>query len=716
MKSPQKTDPNQVKSCVSELSMLLRQLREIENSALKIENSLKQCISNARRKDLRARLCKIDIEELSRDKLNVRLSALREAGVDNLWQLYDMPVSELTAIEGFGEQSAERVKKVVNELAAETEKTIRIRINVSDTSIETGALIQSLHLWANAQPLCDKSGKLLSRHESRIRAAMNDVRTMQNSLTWLLTFGKKKAQAQESAAYLDDQLNGRFGADASEIILHFRALKSMTAEQRLQEFEKNAAFYLAALEAYLPAVEEPSRHGLPAELVDAVEEVQLDTSLLKATLRSYQTFGCKYILHQQRALLGDEMGLGKTVQAIAAMAVQAVSGKTRFMVVCPASVLINWCREIPQHSHLPAVKVHGNDRSASFAQWLQTGGVAVTTYETILRLPWPDDFRCDMLVVDEAHYVKNPRAKRTQAMQKLTDASESVLFMTGTPLENKVDEMCALVKMLDFGISEDLKKHTSIAAAQKFRDALAPVYLRRVREDVLTELPDLIENIEWCELGAEEKKVYAQTVRSGNFAAMRRVSWNAEDVAHSCKAQRMMEICESAMESRRKVIIFSFFLNTLERVQSLLGERCIGVITGSVAPVERQQILDKFKEAPDGAALVCQIQAGGTGLNIQTASVVIFCEPQIKPSLETQAISRAYRMGQVRDVLVHRLLCENTVDDRITDMLREKQLQFDSFADESVIGEEQLRRSEQSAIEGIIAAEQQRLQDEEKAS
>ena len=120
----------------------------------------------------------------------------------------------------------------------------------------------------------------------------------------------------------------------------------------------------------------------------------------------------------------------------------------------------------------------------------------------------------------------------------------------------------------------------------------------------------------------------------------------------------------------------------------------------------RQEILDDFGNAGDGAVLVCQIQTGGTGLNIQAASMIILCEPQIKPSLEHQAIARAYRMGQVRNVLVHRLLCERTIDERILDLLGAKQMVFDEFADESVSGQQSLASTQ---MESMMDAEQQRL-------
>ena len=163
----------------------------------------------------------------------------------------------------------------------------------------------------------------------------------------------------------------------------------------------------------------------------------------------------------------------------------------------------------------------------------------------------------------------------------------------------------------------------------------------------------------------------------------------------SSKATRMMELIREAEEEGRKIIVFSFFLDTIQKVTALLGDRCYGPINGSVSPQRRQEIVDAFNEAPAGSVLAAQIQAGGTGPNIQSASVVIICEPQFKPSIENQAISRAYRMGQTRNVLVYRLLCDETVDEKITQRLESKQEIFDAFADESVAADESMELDEQ---------------------
>ena len=190
--------------------------------------------------------------------------------------------------------------------------------------------------------------------------------------------------------------------------------------------------------------------------------------------------------------------------------------------------------------------------------------------------------------------------------------------------------------------------------------------------------------------------------------AMRQVSWDIAEIQKSSKALRLLDICERAKNEDRKVIVFSYFLSTIEKVKKLLGEKCFGPINGAVAPNRRQAIIDDFSRAQNGSVLVAQIQAGGTGLNIQSASVVVICEPQIKPSIESQAIARAYRMGQARNVLVFRLLCENCVDERITEILENKQMLFDNFADVSVAGQESIQITEKMSA-SIIESERKRL-------
>lgn len=252
----------------------------------------------------------------------------------------------------------------------------------------------------------------------------------------------------------------------------------------------------------------------------------------------------------------------------------------------------------------------------------------------------------------------------------------------------KDQKIFSLIGILRPETAEQVKEKIYLSDAPKFRESVAHVYYRRKREDVLRELPELIEKKEWCNMTPEDTEAYIQSLNSRNYSEIRRVSWNHNNLRCSSKAQRLLDIAEEAMAEERKVIVFSFFRDTVSKITELLGHRCLEPVTGSVSPERRQEIIDEFDSAPSGTVLPLQITAGGTGLNIQSASVVVICEPQFKPSVENQAISRAYRMGQTRNVIVYRLLCDNSVDEHIVDILENKQNIFDAYADKSEAAEE----------------------------
>jgi len=703
-----------VRRMTDDFTGALAALRRVLLNEQVILKNLNRSIDAMKKDEVKGILEGLSVEELNRGKHGIRTSLLIDAGIDNLWKVYSMSLAQLVRVNGIGEQGAKKIKEIAGEFAASARESAKIRLRADDTSRAQQSLIDELYRYMHTAEPRETAKRLLDEKEKLIDQALKEAAPLAGGLSRLFTFGKRKAAAEAAVSLLHDLYTDGYTLEAEHAGELNEEVMRASLQERKADFEKNAAAYIALLESLRPetAASAHANTGLPVSLIEEIDAMEVDLSLLKATLRPYQLFGCKYALHQGRVLLGDEMGLGKTVQAIAAMAVTAAEEQiTHFMVVCPAGVLVNWVREIGVHSHMRAVRIHGRDEAA-LEDWIQGGGIGVTTYESISRFDLPEKFRIGMLVVDEAHYVKNPEAKRTQAMQKLIGFTDRVLFMSGTPLENRVEEMCFLISLLDDKMAKEVRKYTNLATAQQFREKLSPIYLRRTREDVLGELPDLIENKDWSDLGPEEERLYRAAVREGNFAAMRQVSWQA-DPEQSTKAQRLKELIEEAEEEKRRVIVFTFFLKTIEKVQQILGDKCAGVITGAVPPDQRQAMIDEFAQMPYGSALVCQVQAGGTGLNIQCASVIIFCEPQLKPSIEQQAIGRAYRMGQVRDVMVHRLLCEDTVDERILDILNEKQVQFDHFADESEAGAEMLKlekkMEEKSMMKEIIRAEQERL-------
>ena len=691
MPGTERPDFQRTKQEIAALRELDRRLQTASEQGTRLEQAVIDAAAAWVDAKVSADLDGFDVEELNRDKSGIRVGVLRAAGYDTVGKVARARISELVAVNGIGEVMAKRASQNAGELADSLRSTASIRLSSDDRTPASDALVLALYQLRWLTPTSQKIRGVFRQYHEEAEEALREAAKVGSGLGWLFSSRHKKEDMLRGAARVEALLSGPYGADTQNALKTFESGAALSPDEAWEDFRRSAAADYAILERLVPQfVRRDDNFGLPAPLAEEVQNTGMDLQGLKCTLRHYQEFGVRYILLQKKVRLGDEMGLGKTVQAIAAMVALRNAGQRHFLVVCPASVLINWCREIVQHSDLVPLKLHGGDLSENRARWLREGGVAVTTYETSIRLLLPEEQRIALLVADEAHYVKNPGALRTQSLLSLIRRSDRVLYMTGTPLENRVEEMCFLVRSLQPQIADKLQGMQQLAKAPEFRQAAAPVYFRRTREDVLTELPDKIESEEWCDMTNAEFAVYAAHTLGRRFMDMRQVSWNVKDLKDSSKAGRLLELVEMAKEEGRRIIVFSFFLNTLRRVQELLGDACLPAVTGSVSSLKRQEIIDSFRDAPAGTVLPAQIQAGGTGLNIQAASVVIFCEPQIKPSLETQAISRAYRMGQVRKVLVYRLLCDDSIDERIMERLREKQEQFDSFADESYSGRESL--------------------------
>ena len=680
----------------SDAKKLLKTHQETQNKLNEIKRAgdiYKEAVKRAADSCMAAETLKlmkdIPIEEVNRNKNGIRVKALRDSGYTTYADIYAASAKQLSFIKGISEDGAKAVKRVVNDASDTAKKTVKLKLNADNKTENMTGLVLAVSQFQKAAKLSEESEMLSRKYSYDMQCAMNDIQTSTGLFRWMFSSKEKKQRAVGAYRFLDENMRGEYGNEAQKLSEELKNTIMLPPNAAWELFKEQPIQYSNILEGIVPGVfgNGDEVYGLPEELAAEIKEADFHSEGLNCDLRRYQEWGVRYILHQGRVLLGDEMGLGKTVQAIAAMVSLKNTGATHFVVVCPASVLINWCREIQKFSDLKTVKVHGDDRAASLEEWLKTGGVAVTTYETTAVFKMPDDFGYTMLVVDEAHYIKNPDANRTANTKEIAKKADRILFMTGTALENNVDEMVNLIQILKPDIAKEISRMKMLASAPQFREKVAPVYYRRKREDVLTELPELLETKEWCVLGSLEEREYENAVLSKNYNAARRVSWHVDDMNESGKAKRMLEIIEEAKSEDRKIIVFSFFLDTIQKVARMLGDSCSEPINGSVSPARRQEIIDEFNKAPAGQVLAAQIIAGGTGLNIQAASVVILCEPQLKPSIENQAISRAYRMGQARNVLVYRLLADDTIDEKITNLLAEKQTIFDAFADKSAAAE-----------------------------
>jgi SNF2 family DNA or RNA helicase len=693
---------------------LERVLKEQEH----LISGTKAAASHAKESQVLLELAKLPIDRLKEaTEETVRVETLRKYGFENVASIYNSSAIQLERIPGITLSSAQSLKALADQMYQAIAQSISYGIDIDDLTRADNELIENLQGLDYLRAATKNSTSKMKPIAQTLRSSLSQTQPLNSRLRWLFTGSEKKERAinaLQEISYLIGEPTTIALVEAARYGLDALAKRS---PQPVEDFKKRSSDYYAILEEVTNVRPNTAanRH-FNQELLDKIQAQELDTSTIKATLRQYQTFGGKFALTQGRVIIGDEMGLGKTLQAISAIAHRNLAGATRFLVVCPASVVTNWMREVDSRSNLPIIKIHGEDHKTSLQRWIESSGIGITTYDTLKSFELTEQqisaLNVDTVIVDEAHYIKNIATGRTRTIQKWLDRSPNVIFLTGTPLENRVEEFVALAKLLDSKMGNELSRVALAAGPESFRKAVAPIYLRRNTEEVLKELPELIEVIEYCTWEGVDKQKYIDAVAAGNFMAMRRAAFSPQPDMQPSKLERLVELVEESIDSGQKVIVFSYFRSVIEQVMQALGERAIGPITGSVSSTQRQNIVDQFQGSPTPLALVGQIQAAGTGLNIQAASVVILCEPQIKPSLEVQAIARAHRMGQVRKVQVHRLILPESVDEQMLAMLARKQTEFDDYARDSdlansAIGAKEV--SEESIAKVIVMDERRRL-------
>ncbi|MGV0041606.1 DEAD/DEAH box helicase [Mycobacterium colombiense] len=633
------------------------------------------------------------LKEATRER--IRTAPLTDAGLLTVGSVLEF--NWLEGLPGLGPTGATRIRGAAQTLWQATYDEMPARIDIKSRTVQATKLLHCLRVWDDVRKgIGGTAGINLAQEMNPLAQALD------RRVTHAVVFCASHSSVQELRTSVE-ALKQRAGLISD-------AGRSSNATDPWDDFLSRPADYFALLaELGFITEDEQKAHGdLSEEIVEAVRALELKTEYLKASLRGYQSFGARFALVQRKVIIGDEMGLGKTVEAIAVLAHLRAKGAHHFLVICPAAVVTNWIREVCSKSTLAAHRLHGADRGTAANHWRRAGGVAVTTFETLnwLRdnVTGLENLGC--IVIDEAHYIKNPDARRTRNSLGLLEGCDRAVFLTGTPLENRIEEFGNLVSYLQ----PELVVDSDEFSPRKFRRQVAPAYLRRNQEDVLTELPELVEVDEWLTLSPEDSAAYRIAVIAGNFMAMRQAAMTQGK--RSRKLQRLLEIVEEAEDNGRRVVVFSYFRDVLDSVARTMPGRVFGPLTGSTAPAKRQTMIDEFSAAQHGAVLVAQVVAGGVGLNIQAASVVVICEPQLKPTTEWQAVARARRMGQLESVQVHRLLSEEGVDQRIREILARKSLLFDEFARVSETAEsapEAHDVSEAELAREIIAAERERL-------
>ncbi|MDA0838354.1 MAG: SNF2-related protein [Planctomycetota bacterium] len=435
-----------------------------------------------------------------------------------------------------------------------------------------------------------------------------------------------------------------------------------------------------------------------SELADRINRTELILGDgFRGELYAYQRTGAKFLISAKKALLGDEMGLGKTIQALAALVHLAnTQGDIRVLILCPAGLTDNWKRETRRFTSLRPMLIAGSSRQKAYRTILNGhADIGIASYETFIRdYPYgpkvPADWdweSLDVVVMDEAQRIRNPDASTAINAKKLASKIDYRFLITGTPLENRIEDFYSLSEALGspLGNSSDLWTEYGHIRPRTLQRKASSFYLRRKKEDVFEDLPPLIEQSIYLDLLPQQRKEYNEILMStgkGWDAIMHlRQAANMSSTGRSSKLQYLLELLSETEQSGDKVIVFSFFVKTLEVLQQELDTEYL--IYGDVPQQKRTKLIDKFNKSREPETILIQIRAGGTGLNLQAANHVVIFEPQWNPAVESQAIARAHRMNQEKKVHAVRLLARDTIEERMEARLAEKRAVFDDYVDQA---------------------------------
>ena len=445
---------------------------------------------------------------------------------------------------------------------------------------------------------------------------------------------------------------------------------------------------------------------------------------LKGTLRPYQLAGVKWLYLLAKLGLGgclaDDMGLGKTIQVLALLLIlrqQSDATRRPNLLVVPTSLLANWAAELERFApSLNAIVAHPSEMSASDLRsmtpdQLGTVDLVITSYGSLLRLLWIADVSWNLLVLDEAQAIKNPSAKQTQAVKKLKAAVRFAL--TGTPIENRLGDLWSIFDFINPSLLGSAKEFTAFAKTlaarphnpyRPLRELVRPYILRRLKTDksVIADLPDKAEVKAFCQLTPKQAALYQQAVeelarqlqevegiqRKGLVLAflmrfkqicnhpsqwLGNGEWRPED---SGKWPRLREIAETIAAKQEKVLVFTQFREVTGPLATFLGSgfgRRGLVLHGGTDVRKRKELVRQFQEDETIGFFVLSLRAGGAGLNLTAASHVVHFDRWWNPSVENQATDRAFRIGQTKNVLVHKFVCRGTVEEKIDKLIESKQ-------------------------------------------
>ena len=439
---------------------------------------------------------------------------------------------------------------------------------------------------------------------------------------------------------------------------------------------------------------------LPILLPPAVTEFH-EELLFPHELYPFQRAGVKWLFENESALLADDMGLGKTVQSITAFrALIRTSKALQALVICPKSVLANWMRELRRWApELVAIQIHGTQTSRQNAWRAYMGKchVIVATYETVRQDR--DSIRgrvFDVIVADEVQKIKNPQSFTSQAVRGLSVRRRWAL--TGTPIENSVEDMTAIFGFVKPGLFQGREARS--LSARQVRERVRPYLLRRRKEEALPELPEMSVNTKWLELTESQRRTYDRTEREGvsRLRGNRDVTvqhvlalitelkqiCNFDPVTReSAKVEYLTEeFLEEACQDNTKALVISQYVASLRELESHLAAYKPLTYTGQLSTGQRSSVEEAFSSKDEHRILLLSLKAGGVGLNLTRANYVLHFDRWWNPAVENQAQARAHRIGQSRAVFVTRLICQDTIEERIEQLLERKKILFAEVVDE----------------------------------
>ena len=683
---------------------LLRDVRWLGDLPQQLAVPVQQEYARLHQMLVQQRLEQMPVGELTSFAPGLRgTKALREAGYATVWSVLQAGVHRLQTVRGVAQRLATAVTAAAEQAAASVTAETVVRLDASRPSQEHTALLRGLRALITVLRTVAGIDEARQRLLDRLPPAIAAARPGGSRWRRLFASDATKDADQQALRQLEALLSDPDTTAVDAALTDIQAAQEQAHSAPDAEIWSDYVHAAAAYQTLLAYVRGETATGaaetgqVPQAVADAAGQITLDVTLLTVRLRAYQVFGAQYALSRGRSILGDEMGLGKTVEAIAVMAHLARRGTRTCLVVVPASVLLNWLMEFQAHSRLTALKIHGPGRDEVLRSWGAGGGIAVTTYRMLRTFNMPPTFRVDLLVVDEAHRIKNPGAQQSQDVAALTHRADRIMLLTGTPMENRVSEFRNLVRYLNPELANTLiPRDRGFVDPVRFRQSVAQVYLRRNQEDVLRELPELVEENDWVELDTAEARVYADAVARRHFIDIRRAAY-APAGSVTAKIDRLRDIVAQSAAEGWKVVVFSQFLDVIAAISAALADSPQMVLTGATAAGRRQEAIERFTAHHGHFVLIGQIEAIGEGINLQAASVVVLAEPALKPSTEEQAIRRVYRMGQARSVQVYRLLAKDSVDEHLEVILHDKRRLFRAYAHDS-----DAKRSHSSAIDPSI--------------